>query len=145
MGYKTELQSNNTDLQTILNKINALPEAGGGGGGIEYEIVTIPANIGAKQCTVPYSLSRVTGAFGGCSEAWETYTTAGLLIGVKNNSIYFIDGLISEKNSTTVFLDTADEYITYSNGTMSFWFSHNNPNSIDVLLINDTSAEAISY
>ena len=32
MSYKTELQSNNLDLQAILNTVNNLPEAGGGGG-----------------------------------------------------------------------------------------------------------------
>ena len=31
MNYNTEIQSNNVDLQTILNKVNALPEAGSGG------------------------------------------------------------------------------------------------------------------
>ncbi len=30
MSYKTELQANNLDLQTILGKVNNLPEAGGG-------------------------------------------------------------------------------------------------------------------
>ena len=33
MSYNTELQSNNADLQAILDAVNALPEAGGGGGG----------------------------------------------------------------------------------------------------------------
>ena len=28
MSYKTDLQSNNIDLQEILNTINSLPEAG---------------------------------------------------------------------------------------------------------------------
>ena len=28
MSYKTELQANNADLQTILAKVNELPEAG---------------------------------------------------------------------------------------------------------------------
>lgn len=32
MSYKTELQSNNLDLQTILNTVNNLPDAEGGGG-----------------------------------------------------------------------------------------------------------------
>lgn len=31
MSYNTDLQSNNTDLQAILDTINALPEAGSGG------------------------------------------------------------------------------------------------------------------
>ena len=28
MNYKSELQSNNTDLQSILDTVNALPDAG---------------------------------------------------------------------------------------------------------------------
>ena len=32
MNYKTELQSNNVDLQSILNIINSLPNAGGSSG-----------------------------------------------------------------------------------------------------------------
>ena len=31
MSYKSELQSNNVDLQSILNTVNSLPEAGNGG------------------------------------------------------------------------------------------------------------------
>ena len=30
MSYKTDLQGNNTDLQSILSKVNALPDAGSG-------------------------------------------------------------------------------------------------------------------
>lgn len=40
MSYNKTLQSNNTDLQAILNTINALPEAGGG----ELPVLTNPAN-----------------------------------------------------------------------------------------------------
>ena len=142
------LNSNTTGLEEILASVNALPEAGGGGGsgggGIEYEIVTIPANIGSAQCTVPYSLSRVTGAYGGCSLGWESFFEEGIILGVKDNSLCFVDSFAYNIQSKKSGMDTADEYITYSNGTMSFWFSHNNPNSIDVFLINDPSAEAIS-
>lgn len=48
MGYKTELQSNNADLQTILNKVNALPEAGGGGGG-SVETCTVTFRKGSSM------------------------------------------------------------------------------------------------
>jgi hypothetical protein len=41
MSQKTDLQSNNTDLQTILNTINNLPEAGSGGGGNEVISINI--------------------------------------------------------------------------------------------------------
>lgn len=42
MDYKTELQSNNTDLQALIAKANALPDAGSGGtGGANIETCTI--------------------------------------------------------------------------------------------------------
>lgn len=42
MSYNTELQSNNADLQAILAAVNALPEAGGsGGGGDSVKFVSI--------------------------------------------------------------------------------------------------------
>lgn len=44
MSHKTDLQSNNVDLQSILATINALPEAGGGGGA-DVETVNV-------RCTV---------------------------------------------------------------------------------------------
>lgn len=40
MGFKTDLQSNNTDLQTILDAINELPEAGEGGTDTSGDTVT---------------------------------------------------------------------------------------------------------
>lgn len=33
MSNKTRLQTNNTNLQTLINKANSLPDAGGGSGG----------------------------------------------------------------------------------------------------------------
>ncbi len=44
MSQKTDLQSNNVDLQSILATINALPEAGGGGGA-EIETCTVRLNV----------------------------------------------------------------------------------------------------
>lgn len=32
MSYNSELQSNNADLQSILNKVNSLPDADDSGG-----------------------------------------------------------------------------------------------------------------
>lgn len=43
MTYNTDLQSNNVELQEILNTINTLPEAGGGGG------------AAIETCTVTFS------------------------------------------------------------------------------------------
>lgn len=52
MSYNTELQSNNTDLQTILNTINNLPEAGSGG--IKSSDVTVTQNM------IPNTMSALT-------------------------------------------------------------------------------------
>lgn len=41
MSFKTDLQSNNTDLQAILATINSLPEAGSGGGGGSLETCAV--------------------------------------------------------------------------------------------------------
>lgn len=43
MSYKTELQSNNTDLQSILDTVNALPDAESGGSTVS---VTVTNNSG---------------------------------------------------------------------------------------------------
>jgi len=47
MSYNTELQSNNSDLQAILDTINALPEAGESG--IETCTVTITGSAAATH------------------------------------------------------------------------------------------------
>ena len=39
MDYKIELQSNNADLQGILDRVNALPEASGSSGGGVFGII----------------------------------------------------------------------------------------------------------
>lgn len=41
MSYLTQLQTNNTNLQACINKANALPEAGSGGGGGSVETCTV--------------------------------------------------------------------------------------------------------
>lgn len=41
MGYLETLQSHNTRLSTLVDKANSLPEAGGSGGGVSVETVTL--------------------------------------------------------------------------------------------------------
>ena len=45
MSYKTELQNNNIDLQAILDSVNSLPEAGGGGGVQVSSVVKVTIHI----------------------------------------------------------------------------------------------------
>lgn len=47
MSNKTRLQTNNMNLQALIDKANALPDAGSGGGGnIETCTVTLTADVG---------------------------------------------------------------------------------------------------
>ena len=41
MSNKSRLQTNNTNLQALINKANALPEAGGGGSGGSVNTCTV--------------------------------------------------------------------------------------------------------
>lgn len=113
---------------------------GSGSGGIQYEVVTIPS--GVDILNIPYSLPRVTAAYGGIS-GLESFTTEGAVLGVLNNAFCYIDGM-SAGFGGAIYVDTSTSYITYSNGIMSGYLSYTTLNSIDVILINDPSAEAIS-
>lgn len=55
MSYQNDLTQNNTDLQAILATVNALPEAGGGGGGaVETCTVEIVAEVPAMSTNLTY-------------------------------------------------------------------------------------------
>lgn len=88
MGYKTELQSNNVDLQTILNKVNALPEAGGGGGGGSVE-----------TCTVTFT-------------KWGSFPEPGMGEGI----VYYSDGNGAVKNTQYSILN--DTVITVAKNSL---------------------------
>lgn len=68
MSNKTQLQTNNTNLDALIARVNAtkdtaasLPEAGSGGGGsVEYETVNITENT----TTIPFTLKRITATYG---------------------------------------------------------------------------------
>ena len=87
------IKNNTTDLRELLEVANSLPvaenldselttqddliaqiasalegkSAPSVGGGVEYEIITIPA--GSTATTYPYTLPRVTGAYGGVNSS----------------------------------------------------------------------------
>lgn len=44
MSNKTRLQTNNTNLQELINKANSLPDAGGSGGGGSVETCSLTIN-----------------------------------------------------------------------------------------------------
>lgn len=63
MSYKTEFASNNTDLQTILDKVNALPDEGEGGT-VDTCTVVLQADSSLSRKKGYYAVTRyVDGAF----------------------------------------------------------------------------------
>jgi hypothetical protein len=75
MSNKTQLQTNNTNLDALISRVNtakdtvaSLPEAGSGGGGsVEYETVNITENT----TTIPFTLKRITATYGMNTENGE--------------------------------------------------------------------------
>lgn len=65
MNYNTELQSNNADLQEILDAVNALPEAGGD----EYELILIGLMNGTiTNFEIPVGVTTIReNCFKGCT------------------------------------------------------------------------------
>lgn len=51
MSNKTRLQTNNTNLQALIDKANALPDAGGSGGGATVEICNGEIIVDAPNMT----------------------------------------------------------------------------------------------
>lgn len=116
--------------------------SGGGSGGIQHEVVTIPAGSNS----VAYTLPRVTHAVGSANLELETVTSRNyenFVSGIRNNDAYcasdFAGGIMMcsiDFNSTPV---------TYSNGTLTIpMVSDGVMFDVMVLLVNDPDAPAIS-
>lgn len=59
MTYNANLQANNVDLQSILNTINTLPEAGGGASNIAYGTFTIDSKVNTNTLVFEHGLGCV--------------------------------------------------------------------------------------
>lgn len=77
-NYNSQLQSNNTDLQAILNTINELPSAGGGGGSV-------------GTCTI-----NVSGNYDQTDIAAYTAYSNGLFTSVIEGSTNGFDGVLND-------------------------------------------------
>lgn len=137
---KTQLQENNARLTSLIETLSG-KAAGGSGGSIEYEIVTIPAGI--DVLSIPHSLARVTNAYGCPSGSITNINSEGVLTGVRDNTIILSIDLYYDPNSGAINVELGSDYITYSNGLVSGYLSYTSQNSLQVILINDPSKDAL--
>ena len=84
--------TDNFNVPDLVEKTCEALAGSGGSDGIEYEIVTIPSGVNAIN--IPYSLQRVTGAYGGVKGLLSfKQEENGAILGVQNNSLCYIDNI----------------------------------------------------
>lgn len=97
MAYKTELQSNNTDLQTVLSKVNALPSGAALGDATAADVVagkTFSSASGIKVSGTLVPMEVVTGR----ATVKDNKNITGLPTG-KNNLVLYVDAERSSHSS----------------------------------------------
>ena len=155
MSNKTQLQENNTALDSLISRVNAvkdtaasLPEAGSGSsGGIEYEVFEL--NPGYPD-TFYYTLPRVTHAIGYPLEEIDVGNAddEGAIAAIKDNGIsyYYYESAFGG-NKITSRLEPSNDYpIQYNNGKiiLSNEEEYHWASPMLLILINDPNAPAIS-
>lgn len=132
-----------TQLNALESAIDNLPDAGSGG--IEYEIVTIPA--GATSAT--YTLQRVTHAYGSVEPTTQTYLEdtfdERIVLSICGTREFFLDSVSHSGigSAASGVADFDNDIVEYNAGTIT-WLSGIIDVPLTLLLINDPSAEAIS-
>lgn len=141
-NYKEELQSNNTNLQGILDSVNALPEASGGGASVETCTVTVTLS---KTTTLPAGFRIYYTALSGgemkmhsdIGYTTPTYVQAGTLAVfdcVKNTMISISASAKKLKFTIPDGYDYIDSEISYAVG-MSVYSSAIAPNADGEIII----------
>lgn len=116
--------------------------SGGGSGGIQHEVVTIPAGSNS----VAYTLPRVTHAVGSANLEMESVTSRNyenFVSGIRNNDAYRASDFAPGSAMCSIDFDSTP--VTYSNGTLTIpRVSDGVMFDVMVLLVNDPDAPAIS-
>ena len=107
MSNKSRLQTNNTNLQALINKANALPDAGGGGGS--------DGNFSSYTVTVDASVVNSTL---GLNVLYVAYT--------KSDGSYYEDALCITGIYTQTYNDVSGTLVLYD-GIMANMFDSYSP------------------
>lgn len=111
MSQKTDLQSNNTDLQAILNTINNLPEASSGED-VTAETTAYTTKLASLETAIAALETELAGkASGGSGGSVETCTVS-ILDGESRGNITFVCATVCDGNSLSSYVFTYDG-ITY--------------------------------
>lgn len=110
MLNKTRLETNNTNLQSLIKKANALPDAGGGGGSGGGSVETCSININITSPMVTQVVYHVACFENGKIEHKNKLTTGATIIeNVACNTIMYIifdgNGTYNNPNGLTKIAD----------------------------------------
>jgi hypothetical protein len=86
MSNKLRLQTNNTNLQELINKANALPDAGGGSGGGSVETCNLTVRCGALA-TIIYNTVDDSGKI---TSSYMNAPVANGIVGVCGTAVTII-------------------------------------------------------
>lgn len=137
---KAQISSSTLIAENIKKDVSILGVTGtyegSGGGGIEYEIITIPA--GAASAT--YSLKRVTNAIGSISKSYDETDARGM-INIVDTMAQLVAPLGGGYNRAEIYYDR--DQIYYDKGTIHWSFNETPIDDITLILVNDPSKDVL--
>lgn len=127
MSYKSQLQTNNENLQSLIDKANALPDAGSGGGGGSVETYNVSiTNNGNQVVEMAYidatDVWCYTNISVGSSEQFTTKGPISIYDSYTGNGLHVWNGLeysnwafLSGKGAVAIVNADSTAEITYNN------------------------------